>query len=248
MESLAMKSDAPELVDGVLRGPEVDGAPAQRPRPIELVGRHVRLGPLDPARDAADLFAATQGAEKERLFAYLFDGPFESEAEMARNLAAAAEGPGGNVTLAIRDVGDGRTLGRATFMRAEPAHRTIEVGSILFSPALARTPGATEAMRLMAGHAFDDLGYRRYEWKCDALNVHSRRAAERLGFRHEGVFAKHMIVKGRSRDTAWYAMTEDDWPVVGAAFEAWLAPNNFGADGRQRRRLADIRAALAAGG
>lgn len=225
-----------------LRGPAFTQGPAPRPAPTTLEGRYVRLEPLDPQKDAADLYGPTHGAEKERLFAYLFDSPFESEAAMAANMAAAAASDV-NVTLAIRTP-DGRTLGRATYMRVEPGHRTIEVGSILFSPDLARTPAATEAMYLMARHALETLGYRRYEWKCDALNAPSRAAALRYGFRFEGIFLDHMIIKGHSRDTAWFAITQRDWPAVKAAFEAWLDPANFDSDGRQLRRLADIRAAL----
>jgi len=220
------------------RGHLVGGPAPVRPRPVVLTGRHVTLGPLEPEKDAADLYAATHGSEKERLFAYLFDGPYDSEAEMAEALRAAAASSD-NATLAIRDATSARTLGRATFMRVEPAHRSVEVGSILFSPALARTAAATEAMYLMADHAFS-LGFRRYEWKCDALNAPSRAAAERLSFRFEGVFRKHMIIKGRSRDTAWFAMTEDDWPAIKAGMEAWLDPENFDSAGRQKRRLQDL--------
>lgn len=222
-------------------GPLVSATPAARPEAAELRGADVILGPLDPARDAGDLFAQVGGPEHERLFAYLFTGPFATEAALRADLEAAAANPA-LATFAIRDARNGRTLGRACYMRAEPAHRVVEVGSILFAPALARTRAATEAMALMARHAFDELGYRRYEWKCDALNAPSRAAALRLGFRFEGVFAKHMIVKGRSRDTAWFAMTDDDWPRIRAAFDAWLDPGNFDSDGRQRQRLEDIRA------
>ena len=220
------------------RGLLVSGRAPVRPRPTLLKGRRVTLAPLEPEKDAADLYGPTHGEEKERLFAYLFDGPFESQAAMAEALRVAAASPD-NATLAIRDAQTDRTVGRATFMRVELHHRSVEVGSILFSPALARTAAATEAMYLMADHAFS-LGFRRYEWKCDALNAPSRAAAERLGFRFEGVFRKHMIIKGRSRDTAWFAMTEDDWPAVKAAMETWLAPENFDAEGRQRRRLRDL--------
>lgn len=226
----------------IRRGPAVAGGPLDRPKPVTLEGRYVRLAPLDPGKDAADLYGPTHGAGKEQRFAYLFDGPFDDEPAMAANVAAA-KASDVNVTLAIRSP-DGRTVGRATFMRVEPAHRTIEVGSILFSPALARTPAATEALYLMVRHAFEDLGYRRFEWKCDSLNAPSRAAALRFGFTFEGIFRDHMIIKGHSRDTAWYAMTQRDWPVVKAAFEAWLDPANFDADGRQKRALADIRAAL----
>ena len=230
-----------EMDDRIPRGPRVEGPPPTRPKPVELIGRHVRLGPLDPARDAADLYGPAHGEGVERRFAYLFDGPFESEDAMADALAKAAAATD-TATLAIRDAAFGRTIGRATYMRVELGHRTVEVGSILFAPALARTAAATEAMYLMARHAFEDLRFRRYEWKCDALNAPSRAAALRLGFRYEGIFAKHMIIKGHSRDTAWFAMTEDDWPSVKAAMEAWLSPENFDAEGRQVRSLAELRA------
>lgn len=225
------------------RGPMVGGEPARRPAPVSLSGRHVRLGQIDPSRDASDLYPEVSGPEAERLFAYLFTGPFADEAALRADFAASAASLS-TVPLAIREVQAGRTVGRACYMRIEPEHRSIEVGSILFSPRLARTPAATEAMYLMARHAFEDLGYRRYEWKCDALNAPSRAAALRLGFRFEGVFGKHMIVKGRSRDTAWFAIVEEDWPCVKAALEAWLRPENFDASGNQIERLADLRARL----
>ncbi len=138
----------------------------------------------------------------------------------------------------------GRPLGHATYLRIAPNDRVIEVGNILYTPALQRTRGATEAMYLMARHAFEDLGYRRYEWKCNALNAPSRRAALRLGFTYEGTFRQHMIVKGRNRDTAWFAMLDSEWPSIKAAFEAWLSPDNFAEDGSQRFDLATIREGL----
>jgi RimJ/RimL family protein N-acetyltransferase len=128
-------------------------------------------------------------------------------------------------------------MGYASYMRIEPAHRVIEVGSILFTSGLQRTYGATEAMYLMARHVFDDLGYRRYEWKCNALNAPSRRAAARLGFTFEGIFRQHMIVKGQNRDTAWFSMLDSEWAARKAAFERWLAPENFDETGRQRAAL-----------
>jgi RimJ/RimL family protein N-acetyltransferase len=205
-----------------------------------LEGRFVRLGALQPERDAADLFAPTHGPGAESLWAYLSTGPFRDEDAMAADLRSAAASPD-LIPFGIRSAFDGRTLGRASYMRIEQRHRVIEIGGILFGPGLARAPGGTEAIWLLARHAFEALGFRRLEWKCDALNAPSRAAALRLGFVFEGVFAKHMIIKGRSRDTAWYAMTEDDWPRAKAAFEAWLAPDNFDPDGRQRRRLAELR-------
>lgn len=226
------------------RGLTVAAHSAVRPVATTLEGQMVLITPPDPEADAADLFPAVVG--RDELWTYLFNGPYTGEAELAAEFGrmAALADP---VFLTIRDAATGRAIGRASYMRIEPAHRVIEVGSILFSPALQRSTAATEAMYLMARHAFDDLGYRRYEWKCDALNGPSRAAAARLGFKFEGAFSKHMIVKGRSRDTAWFAMTDDTWPAIKDAFEQWLDPSNFGADGRQKRRLDDIRASLAEG-
>ncbi|WP_103122620.1 GNAT family N-acetyltransferase [Methylopila sp. Yamaguchi] len=225
-------------------GPAVSYAePATRPAATTLEGRFVRLTPPNPGEDAADLFPVVSGPENAALWTYLFNGPFASEEALSAEFAKTA-GLVDPVFFAIRDAATGRALGRASYMRIEPNHRVIEVGSILFSPLLQRTPAATEAMYLMARHVFEDLGYRRYEWKCDALNAPSRAAAVRFGFRFEGVFRKHMIVKSRSRDTAWFAMTDDEWPRVKAAFERWLEPANFDAEGRQTRRLEEIRAKL----
>jgi RimJ/RimL family protein N-acetyltransferase len=224
-------------------GAPVPGGPARRPEPTVLEGRHVRLVPFDAARHAAALFALSHGPEREALWAYLFPAPFPDEAAFAAAYAEAAQ-KADPLLFVIEETPSGRAVGHATFMRIEPAHRVIEVGHILYTPPLQRTAGATEAMYLMARHAFEDLGYRRYEWKCNALNAPSRRAAERLGFTFEGLFRQHMIVKGLNRDTAWFAMLDTDWPKAKAAFESFLDPGNFDADGRQRRKLEDIRAAL----
>jgi RimJ/RimL family protein N-acetyltransferase len=134
----------------------------------------------------------------------------------------------------------GIPVGQASYLRIEPRHRVIEVGNIIFTPALQRSSGATEAMYLMARHAFEDLGYRRYEWKCNALNQPSRRAALRLGFHFEGVFRQHMIIKGRNRDTAWFSMMDSEWPLRRANFERWLAPSNFDSDGGQLLSLSNL--------
>lgn len=215
---------------------EVDICPARRPTRITLDGAYARLAPLDPARQAAELYASTHAHGHEELWRYLWDSPFASEADFRASLErkAATDDP---LYLAIVDPFTGRALGYAAYMRIEPAHRSIEVGGILFSPALQRTRAATEAMYLMARHAFEDLGYRRYEWKCDSLNRPSIRAALRLGFTFEGVFRQHMIIKGRNRDTAWFAMVDADWPARKAAFERWLAPENFNEEGLQRTAL-----------
>ena len=228
------------MVDARPLGPEVDSTPARRPERTPLEGRFVRLEPLDAARHGPALWRNLVGADL--LWDYLFDGPYPDEASLTAELArkAASSDP---LFWAIIDRASGTAAGFAALMRQDPAHRVIEVGNILFAPALQRQPGATEAMALLANHAFDRLGYRRYEWKCNALNAPSRAAAERLGFTFEGVFRRHMIVKGRSRDTAWYAMTDADWPAARRAFALWLSPENFDGEGRQRRSLAALRSA-----
>ncbi|MFS8035839.1 GNAT family N-acetyltransferase [Xanthobacter sp. AM11] len=230
-----MAAPAPPL------GAPVESGPARRPAPVTLEGRHVHLVPFDAARHAASLYALSHGEGKEALWAYLSPAPFPDAAAFARYYAEAAA-KADPLLFAITAAADGRAVGHASFMRIEPGHRVIEVGNILYTPALQRTPGATEAMYLMARHVFEDLGYRRYEWKCNALNAPSRRAAERLGFSFEGVFRQHMIVKERNRDTAWFSLLDHEWPAARAAFEAWLDPENLDAEGRQRRRLEDIRA------
>lgn len=179
----------------------------------------------------------------EVLHIYLPPKPFWA-LEMA---AESAAGDGDVRHHAIIDAASGRALGTAALMRIEPAHGVIEVGFITFSPALKRTRTGSEAMYMMMRRAFDELGYRRYEWKCDSLNAPSRAAALRYGFTFEGVFRKAIVCKGRSRDTAWYSITDDEWPRIKEAFEAWLNPQNFDADGRQRRGLAIIRSSVTDG-
>jgi RimJ/RimL family protein N-acetyltransferase len=220
-------------------GPPVDSTPARAPQRIPLKGRLVSLVPLDPAAHAASLYEASHGPEREDLWRYLFDGPYPNLSAFEARLRqmASTRDP---LFLTILENGSGQPVGYASYMRIEPAHRCIEVGSILFTPALQRTPGATEAMYVMARHVFDDLGYRRYEWKCNALNEPSRRAALRLGFTFEGIFRRHMIVKGRNRDTAWYSMLDSEWPARKASFERWLAPENFDPQGRQRQSLSSM--------
>ncbi|MCW6507160.1 GNAT family N-acetyltransferase [Lichenifustis flavocetrariae] len=212
---------------------------ATRPEPGTLTGGFVRLVPLAAAH-ADDLFPIAGGAENAWLWDYMPDGPFPDLAGFREHIArkAASADP---LFFAILDKGSGKAIGHTTLMRIDTANRAIETGNILFSPLLQRTPGATESMYLLARHAFDDLGYRRYEWKCNALNMPSRRAAERFGFTFEGVFRQHMIVKGRNRDTAWYSMLDTEWPAVKNGFEAWLAPGNFDAEGRQKASLASFR-------
>jgi RimJ/RimL family protein N-acetyltransferase len=210
---------------------------ARLPGAETLAGRLVRLEPLDADRHGGDLFAA--GAEPS-IWDYLPYGPFVDAAAMHAHLAAQAASRDPHF-LAVVDVATGTARGVVSFLRMEPAHGVIEIGHIWFGGALQRTPAATETVYLLARHAFDGLGNRRLEWKCDAANARSRRAAERFGFTFEGVFRQHMIVKGRNRDTAWFSLLDAEWPAARAAFEAWLDPANFDADGRQRRGLAELR-------
>ena len=205
-----------------------------------IAGRYVALVPLDAAAHGGPLYEGSHGDGRERIWRYLWDGPFDTRGEfdaVLREKAAAAD----RRYLAIVDRATGAALGHAAYMREEPAHRVIEVGDVLYTTALQRTPGGTEAMYLMARHVFEGLRYRRYEWKCNALNEPSRAAALRLGFVFEGIFRQHMIIKGQNRDTAWFSMLDIEWPAHKAAFERWLAPENFDRDGRQRHRLAELR-------
>ena len=198
------------------------------------------LEPLDAERHSEDLWQAVQGHDE--LWTWLPDGPYNSEADL-RRAVEQRQAASSAIFLAIIPAETCEAAGWASYMRMEPAHGVIEVGSILYSPSLQRTVAATEAMYMMASHVFDHLGYRRYEWKCNAENLPSRRAAERLGFTFEGIFRQHMVVKGRSRDSAWYSMLDHEWPTRKRAFEAWLEPANFDDEGKQRRSLNEIAAA-----
>lgn len=205
-------------------------------------GHRVSLEPLDPRRHATDLYAAghDDGATAE-LWAWLPYGPFATVAAFEGWLgeAAAAADP---IFFAIRPHACGRVLGMTALLSIRPRDSVAELGHIWFAPALQRTAAATEALVLLMRHVFDDLGYRRLEWKCNAANTPSRRAAERLGFRFEGIFYRHMIVKGCNRDTAWFSLLVDEWPAVRRALHRWLADDNFDATGAQYRSLAAIRA------
>jgi RimJ/RimL family protein N-acetyltransferase len=211
--------------------------PVPRPGPVTLRGRTVILEPLDAIRHTRDLWQAIQGHDE--VWDWLFAGPYASEANLRQALEQKQAGTAA-MFLAIVPIETGKPAGYASFMRIEPDHGVIEVGNIMLSPSLQRTTAATEAMYLMASHVFDHLGYRRYEWKCNALNRPSRRAALRLGFTFEGIFRQHMVIKGRSRDSAWFAMLDSEWPARKRVFEAWLAPANFDADGRQHQSLQGI--------
>ncbi|AWN48638.1 N-acetyltransferase [Methylobacterium terrae] len=221
--------------------PVAQTGPAPGPDRIRLNGRHVLIVPLDAKVHGADLAEGAVGPGKEALWQYMAAGPFDDR-ESFQAYLAACEASADPLFYAILDEESRKAIGHASLMRIDRANRVIEVGNILYTPALQRTPGATEAMRLLAGYVFD-LGYRRYEWKCNALNAPSRSAAERLGFSSEGLFRQAMIVKGRNRDTAWFSMLDGEWPQIAQAFDRWLDPSNL--DGGQRLRLGALtRAAI----
>jgi len=221
-------------------GPVVDAHPAQRPERVTLKGRWVTLTPLDASAHAKELYEGSNGdATRERVWTYLFDGPYRSLDEFRANIELKARSAD-PLFFAVIDNPSGRAVGYQTFLRIDPPNRVIEVGNIMYTPAMQRTAGATEAQYLFAAYVFDTLGYRRYEWKCNALNAPSRRAAERFGFSFEGIFRQHMIVKGRNRDTAWFAMLDAEWPARKAAYERWLAPDSFDDEGRQKLRLSEL--------
>jgi RimJ/RimL family protein N-acetyltransferase len=222
-------------------GFRVDARPAERPGAVTLTGRYGAVERLDPTRHRAGLWEAVRGHDK--IWTYMSYGPFADEAAFSDWLASRVD-LADPYSYAIVEP-SGRAVGIATLMAIRPDMRVVEVGNILLSPALQRTRLATEAQYLLARYAFETLSYRRYEWKCDALNAASRRAALRFGFSFEGIFRDHMIIKGRSRDTAWFAMLEAEWPARKAAFERWLAPENFAADGTQRAKLGDLQGAAA---
>jgi RimJ/RimL family protein N-acetyltransferase len=197
-----------------------------------LPGKYCALERLDPDRHADDLYAAYAAAPDARDWTYLQVGPFTTP-ESYRDWATVAAKSSDPRHYAVIDTASGRALGTLSLMRHDPANGAIEVGWVSFSRALQRTPASTEAQFLLMRDVFDDLGYRRYEWKCDSLNAPSRKAAERLGFTYEGTFRRAAVVRGRNRDTAWFALTDHDWPPVRDALEKWLDPGNFTADGRQ---------------
>jgi RimJ/RimL family protein N-acetyltransferase len=217
-----------------------DTAIAMRPQRQTLEGRVVRVEPLNLVAHGDDLYVGTHGDHRDDLWRYLFEGPFPNRASFDVYLQqqAASEDP---LFFTVVDKATARAVGQAAYLRAEPIHKVIEVGHIIFTPALQRTIGATEAMFLMAQHVFE-LGYRRYEWKCNALNAPSLQAARRLGFTFEGVFRQHMIVKGRNRDTAWFSMLDSEWAERKANFARWLSADNFDQQGHQKVSLTELNA------
>jgi RimJ/RimL family protein N-acetyltransferase len=220
--------------------------PALVPARSALTGNAIRLEPIDPARHTAALYRAGHATEPAReSWGFLPWGPFPSEAAMEaqlRSFAAALD----LVFYAICDLATGEAVGKATYLDIQPASGVIEIGGIWFAPGFARSRGATEALFLMLSYAMDDLGYRRMQWRCNALNEKSRTAARRLGYRFEGIWFNHMIVKGRNRDTAWYSILDTEWPALRTAIKTWLDPENFDAAGLQRRSLSTMTAAATA--
>jgi RimJ/RimL family protein N-acetyltransferase len=216
-------------------------APHSAPAPEQVTrdGRFARVTPLDAARHAANLWAG--GLADAGVWTYLAYGPFDDEAAFTAWLKTR-ESLADPLYFTIEDIATGKALGCATLMEIRPANGVIEVGHIFFSPALQKTPIATEAIFLLMSYAMDELGYRRFEWKCDNGNAPSKRAAGRFGFFFEGLFRQHMIVKGRNRDTAWFSIIDSEWPAIRSAFQTWLAPENFDADGRQHVALGDLTA------
>lgn len=214
----------------------------ERPRPprTPIAGRFCTIEPLDPDRHAAQLFEANREDRDGRNWTYLPYGPFATLDAYGEWVAGAsrADDP---LFYAIRDNASGQAVGVASLMRIDPKPGVIEVGGINYSPRLQRRQGATEAMYLLMRRVFDELGYRRYEWKCDSLNAPSRAAALRLGFQYEGLFRQATVYKQRNRDTAWFSILDTEWSARRNAFEAWLDPANFDAAGRQRQRLAGFR-------
>jgi RimJ/RimL family protein N-acetyltransferase len=225
-------------------GPPVTGwTERRRPPRHTLPGRHCRLEPVDAQRHAADLFAAYMEASDARDWTYLLPERPATPALFEEYLArlAKSEDP---LHYTIMDTETAKPVGTAALMRIDPAHGVIEVGSIAYSPRIKRTRAGTEAMYLLMRLVFDDLGYRRYEWKCDSLNGPSRTAALRYGFTFEGIFRRAIVYKGRSRDTAWYSIIAEEWPRIRSAFDAWLDPKNFDEHGRQKRVLEAMRPSL----
>ncbi|KAI1427108.1 putative GNAT-family acetyltransferase [Xylaria sp. FL1777] len=230
----------------IVLGPVVERTPALHPSlDTKLSGRHVTIVGMS-TEHIMPLYPHISGDGNGQVWDYMSDGPFNEPSDFKAFMEAALDNPD-LVFYAIISAdqpttpsGTHNIIGCASYNNSDPKNRSVEVG-VLMSPKVQRTPATTEAMYLMAKHAFEDLGYRRYEWKCDSLNMSSYRAALRLGFTFEGIFRQHMIVKGRNRDTAWFSIVDGEWPSVKNAFEGWLNPSNFDENGLQRKKLEDFR-------
>jgi len=213
----------------------------ERPSAPVIEGRYVRLERLDAGRHSDELFVASDTAEADQKFRWLPEAPPADRDGFRAWVAkvAASEDP---LFYAVIDKASGKVAGRQTLMRIDAANGVIEIGNIYWGPLMSQKPGATEALYLFAKHVFDDLGYRRFEWKCNDDNLPSKKAAARFGFHAEGVFRQHLVVKGLNRDTAWFSIIDKDWVALRPAYEAWLSPANFDAEGKQKRRLEEFRA------
>ncbi|WP_176037899.1 GNAT family N-acetyltransferase [Brucella tritici] len=214
--------------------------PRPKPERKVLEGRYVRLEPLDPKKHGDELFTASSVNDADQRFKWLFEFPpaTRDEFEPWLDKVAKSEDP---LFFAVIDKASGKVAGRQTLMRIDPTHGVIEIGSIYWGPLISRKPAATEAQFLFMQYIFDELGYRRYEWKCHNENEPSKRAAERFGFSFEGIFRQHMVAKGKNRDTAWFSILDSEWPALKKAYQAWLAPENFDSDGQQKKKLEEFR-------
>lgn len=214
------------------------------PRPLParepLEGRYVRLEPIDAVKHGDGLYEASTVADADARFRYLFEYPPEERAALNIWLekAEASKDP---LFFAVIDKASGKVAGRQALMRIDPVHGSIEIGNIYWGPLISRKPAATEAQFLFMQYAFDALGYRRYEWKCNNANEPSKRAAEQFGFQFEGIFRQHYIQKGQNRNSAWYSIIDSEWPALKAAYQAWLSPDNFDRDGVQIKKLEEFR-------
>jgi RimJ/RimL family protein N-acetyltransferase len=221
-------------------GAELKWSLVESPQPTELRGSHVLLRLVDPATDAGPLYAQSHPPDGDpAIWTYLLTGPYASVEELRKMLEPASTSLDPLYFTVVLLAAE-RPAGMTSYLRVDATFGVIEIGNIWFGPALRRTTAATEAIFLLARHAFDDLGYRRLEWKCNALNAASRGAAVRFGFTFEGIFRQHMVVKGRNRDTAWYSITDGEWPAIRTGFAAWFAPENFDPRGRQLQPLSAL--------
>lgn len=214
--------------------------PCPRPGQTSILGDGVTLEPVDWDKHGEALFEALGGTDNPDLWTYISFGPSPTADTFMQTMQIVAKVKEWEV-MVICETATGNVLGTASYMRIREGAGSVEVGCVLFGPALQKTRAASEAMYHMARHAFEDLGYRRYEWKCDNLNAASKRAALRYGFQYEGLFRQDLVVKGKNRDTAWFSIIDTDWPAVKAGFKAWLSPDNFTEEGQQKQSLADLR-------
>jgi RimJ/RimL family protein N-acetyltransferase len=230
----------PDTETGLPIGPKMANTqPAKMPARVVLQGRYCRLEPFDAERHSSDLYQASIPADARQRFQYLMERP-PAYAEDMRTWITQVTDSTDPLFFAVINEQTGRVEGRQSLLRITPAQQSIEIGNIYWGPAIAGTQVATEANFLFAQYVFEALGYRRYEWKCNALNQPSRRAALRFGFTYEGHFRRAVIVHGRSRDTSWFSMIDEDWPVLKEAYEQWLAPDNFDENGVQKTRLSEL--------